>query len=202
MVALRKLKDQVVEFINLEYTPEAERDQARYAELSADTLVQYAYMEALAGILNPGVKLWNTGVGANMMREAVALVGGYGITEDCPGFLMQKWTDCQLEATYEGPEAVQRRHMTMTMTSEVFLATFDAWIKHMERAGKEVPGLGGTCSLPPWNSGSGPSNSCRTTRMPKDASCSTTNVRVSPSRWPMHSAGCAPRTSSPATSWN
>jgi len=143
MVALRKLKDQVVEFINLEYTPEAERDQARYAELSADTLVQYAYMEALAGILNPGVKLWNTGVGANMMREAVALVGGYGITEDCPGFLMQKWTDCQLEATYEGPEAVQRRHMTMTMTSEVFLATFDAWIKHMERAGKEVPGLGG-----------------------------------------------------------
>jgi len=30
--------------------------------------------------------------------------------------------DAQLEATYEGPEAVQRRQLTVTMTSEVFLA--------------------------------------------------------------------------------
>ena len=43
------------------------------------------------------------------MREAVSLMGGYGITEDCPGFLAHKWMDTQLEATYEGPEAVQRR---------------------------------------------------------------------------------------------
>ena len=43
------------------------------------------------------------------MREAVSLMGGYGITEDCPGFLGHKWMDAQLEATYEGPEAVQRR---------------------------------------------------------------------------------------------
>ncbi|CCH50365.1 acyl-CoA dehydrogenase family protein [Pseudodesulfovibrio piezophilus] len=143
MVALRKLKDQVFEFIDLEYAPEAERDQARYVALKKEPLVSYAYMEALAGILNPGVKLWNTGVGANMMREAVALVGGYGITEDCPGFLMQKWTDTQLEATYEGPEAVQRRHMTMTMTSEVFQHILSAWIRQMKAAGATVPGLGG-----------------------------------------------------------
>ncbi|WP_419785068.1 acyl-CoA dehydrogenase family protein [Pseudodesulfovibrio sp.] len=143
MAALRKIGDQVKEFIDLEYTPAAERDQARYEELKSDTLVSYAYMEALAGILNPGVKLWNTGVGANMMREAVALVGGYGITEDCPGFLMQKWTDCQLEATYEGPEAVQRRHLTMTMGSDVFQHTLSAWIKQMHEAGDNVPGLGG-----------------------------------------------------------
>jgi len=143
MAALRKIEDQVKELIDLEYAPEAERDQARYAALKGDTLVTYAYMEALAGILNPGVKLWNTGVGACMMREAVALVGGYGITEDCPGFLMQKWTDCQLEATYEGPEAVQRRHMTMTMGSEVFQYTLSAWIKQMRAAGDNVPGLGG-----------------------------------------------------------
>ena len=143
MAVLRKLKDQVCEFIDLEYTSEAERDQARYAELQNDTLVQYAYMEALAGVLNPGVKLWNTGEGANKMREAVALVGGYGITEDCPGFLMQKWSDCQLEATYEGPEAVQRRHLTMTMTSEIFQHIMDNWVKQMQAAGKNVPGLGG-----------------------------------------------------------
>jgi len=143
MMALRKLKDQVFELIDLEYAPAGERDEARYQELRNDTLVAYAYMEALAGILNPGVKLWNTGEGANKMREAVALVGGYGITEDCPGFLMQKWSDTQLEATYEGPEAVQRRHLTMTMTSEVFQYTLSAWIKQMQRAGKDVPGLGG-----------------------------------------------------------
>ena len=50
-------------------------------------------------------------MGANMMREAVSLMGGYGITEDCPGFLGHKWMDAQLEATYEGPEAVQRRQL-------------------------------------------------------------------------------------------
>lgn len=143
MMALRKMKDDVFELIDLEYTPEAERDQARYEELKNNTFVSYAYMEALAGVLNPGVKLWNTGEGARMMREAVSLVGGYGITEDCPGFLMQKWTDIQLEATYEGPEAVQRRHLTMTMTSEVFRHILAAWTKQMQRAGKEVPGLGG-----------------------------------------------------------
>ena len=67
-------------------------------------------LDSLANVLCPACKLWNTGHGANMMREAVSLMGGYGITEDCPGFLGQKWMDAQLEATYEGPEAVQRRH--------------------------------------------------------------------------------------------
>ena len=75
-------------------------------------------MDAEANVLCPATKLWNTGHGANMMREAVSLMGGYGITEDCPGFLANKWMDAQLEATYEGPEAVQRRQLTVTMTSE------------------------------------------------------------------------------------
>ena len=92
-------------------------------------------------------KLWNTGHGANMMREAVSLMGGYGITEDCPGFLGQKWMDAQLEATYEGPEAVQRRQLTVTMTNEVFLRA----VRRLDRracaqiAGHE-PGTG-ACTL-------------------------------------------------------
>ena len=56
------------------------------------------------------------------MREAVSLMGGYGITEDCPGFLGNKWMDAQLEATYEGPEAVQRRQLSVTMCNPLFLA--------------------------------------------------------------------------------
>ena len=68
-----------------------------------------------------------------MMREAVSLMGGYGVTEDCPGFLGQKWMDAQLEATYEGPEAVQRLQLSITMTNELFLAQFRQWIAEMKR---------------------------------------------------------------------
>jgi hypothetical protein len=73
-------------------------------------------------------------------------MGGYGITEDCPGFLANKWMDSQLEATYEGPEAVQRRQLTVTMTSEVFLAQFRRWIAEMRRIASDRPGTG-ACTL-------------------------------------------------------
>jgi hypothetical protein len=92
------------------------------------------------------VKLWNTGHGSTMMREAVSLMGGYGITEDCPGFLGHKWMDSQLEATYEGPEAVQRRQLSVTMTNEVFLAQFRQWIEEMRGIASSHPGTG-ACTL-------------------------------------------------------
>jgi len=114
----------------------------RRAELEADPLVQYILSDAEANVLCPATKLWNTGHGANMLREAVSLMGGYGITEDCPGFLANKWMDAQLEATYEGPEAVQRRQLTVTMTSEVFLAQFRTWTREMRRIASDHPGTG------------------------------------------------------------
>ncbi len=80
--------------------------------------------------------------GATYMREAISLMGGYGITEDCPGFFMNKWADAQLEATYEGPEAVQRMHMTVTMTDEVFLAHVEQWIAGLKAVAAERPGKG------------------------------------------------------------
>ena len=118
----------------------------RRAELEADPLVQYVLMDAEANVICPATKLWNTGHGANMMREAVSLMGGYGITEDCPGFLANKWMDAQLEATYEGPEAVQRRQLTVTMTSELFLVQFRAWTMAMRRIASDRPGTG-ACTL-------------------------------------------------------
>jgi alkylation response protein AidB-like acyl-CoA dehydrogenase len=108
--------------------------------------VQYALLDAVANVLCPACKLWNTGHGAQMMREAVSLMGGYGITEDCPGFLGHKWMDAQLEATYEGPEAVQRRQLSVTMCDDVFLAQFDQWVREMRRIGNDRPGTG-ACSL-------------------------------------------------------
>jgi alkylation response protein AidB-like acyl-CoA dehydrogenase len=109
-------------------------------------LVEYVLLDSLANVLCPTCKLWNTGHGANVMREAVSLMGGYGITEDCPGFLGHKWMDAQLEATYEGPEAVQRRQLSVTMTNELFLAQFRRWIAEMRAIAATHPGTG-ACTL-------------------------------------------------------
>ena len=117
-------------------------ESAKVAALRADPLVEFALIDAQANVLCPACKLWNTGHGANVMREAVSLMGGYGITEDCPGFLGQKWADAQLEATYEGPEAVQRLQLSLTMNNPLFLAQFDRWIAEVEHIATERPGIG------------------------------------------------------------
>jgi alkylation response protein AidB-like acyl-CoA dehydrogenase len=140
MKALKESEQRAVELLSLA------ANSGRRAELEADPLVQYVLMDAAANVLCPATKLWNTGHGTNLLREAVSLMGGYGITEDCPGFLGNKWMDAQLEATYEGPEAVQRRQLTVTMTSEVFLAQFRAWTSEMRHIASSHPGIG-ACTL-------------------------------------------------------
>ncbi|HXX99651.1 MAG TPA: acyl-CoA dehydrogenase family protein [Candidatus Limnocylindrales bacterium] len=121
-------------------------DDPRKTALDSDLQLRFVTLDSLADVLCPAAKLWNTGWGAQMMREAVSLMGGYGITEDCPGFLGNKWMDAQLEATYEGPEAVQRRQLSVTMTNPVFLAQFRAWIREMREIASERPGTG-ACAL-------------------------------------------------------
>lgn len=116
------------------------------ARLQSDPLYRFVMLDSVADILCPAAKLWNTGYGTQMMREAVSLMGGYGITEDCPGFLGNKWMDAQLEATYEGPEAVQRRQLSVTMTNPLFLAQFRSWIKEMRAIASNHPGTG-ACTL-------------------------------------------------------
>jgi len=146
MKALRDSEQRALELIALRANAPSILGDARIVELEADPLVQFVLMDAEANVICPATKLWNTGHGANLLREAVSLMGGYGITEDCPGFLANKWMDAQLEATYEGPEAVQRRQLTVTMTSEVFLAQFRLWTKEMRRIASERPGTG-ACTL-------------------------------------------------------
>ena len=138
--ALKESEQKAIELLSLN------ADDPRRTELEADPLVEFVLLDAEANVICPATKLWNTGHGANMLREAVSLMGGYGITEDCPGFLANKWMDAQLEATYEGPEAVQRRQMTVTMTSEVFLALFRAWTREMRGIASTRPGTG-ACTL-------------------------------------------------------
>jgi len=130
---LSKVQDQVLQLVNRGEAIESPSEK-------------FALLDSLANVLCPACKLWNTGHGATMMREAVSLMGGYGVTEDCPGFLGQKWMDAQLEATYEGPEAVQRLQLSLTMTNELFLGQFKQWIGEMKRIASDRPGTG-ACAL-------------------------------------------------------
>ena len=143
---LSKKQAEALELVQHNSNPVGSRDLKRAEELAADPLVQFVLSDSVANVLCPACKLWNTGHGANMMREAVSLMGGYGVTEDCPGFLGQKWMDAQLEATYEGPEAVQRLQLSITMTTELFLAQFKQWIAEMKRIASDRPGTG-ACTL-------------------------------------------------------
>lgn len=140
--ALAKIQQDAIAYLEMARQPESGRDAARFAELGDDPLVRFVILDAQADVLCPACKLWNTGHGTNMMREAVSLMGGYGVTEDCPGFLFQKWMDAQLEATYEGPEAVQRRQMSVTMVNELFLAQFGHWTEDLAAFGAAAPGSG------------------------------------------------------------
>ena len=137
---LKEASDQAVSLLLLR------PGDARKEALQSDLLLRFVALDSLADVLCPAAKLWNTGWGAQMMREAVSLMGGYGITEDCPGFLGNKWMDAQLEATYEGPEAVQRRQLSVTMTNPVFLARLKNWIREMREIASEHPRIG-ACAL-------------------------------------------------------
>jgi alkylation response protein AidB-like acyl-CoA dehydrogenase len=143
---LAKKQAEALELVKILSQPVGMRELKRQEDLESDPLVKYSMLDAQANVLCPACKLWNTGHGANMMREAVSLMGGYGITEECPGFLGQKWMDAQLEATYEGPEAVQRLQLSITMTNELFLAQFENWIAEMRRIASDRPGSG-ACTL-------------------------------------------------------
>jgi alkylation response protein AidB-like acyl-CoA dehydrogenase len=143
---MKMVERNALELLELQGHPRGEREKARIEALEADEMVRFVLLDTAANVLCPATKLWNTGVGANVMREAVSLMGGYGITEDCPGFLGHKWMDAQLEATYEGPEAVQRRQISVTMGNPVFLAQMRSWIRQLRHVAAEHPGTG-ACAL-------------------------------------------------------
>jgi alkylation response protein AidB-like acyl-CoA dehydrogenase len=143
---MKLLEKSALELLELRAHPRGEKEDARIAQLEADEMVRFALLDAKANVLCPAAKLWNTGHGANVMREAVSLMGGYGITEDCPGFIGKKWMDAQLEATYEGPEAVQRRQLSVTMSNPLFLAQMKEAARELRHVAATHPGAG-ACTL-------------------------------------------------------
>jgi alkylation response protein AidB-like acyl-CoA dehydrogenase len=142
----REAEQLALEYLTLAAAPDDRRDDRRLAELAALEVVEFVVKRSVGRVLSPATKLWNTSQGATLLRQAVSLMGGHGITQDCPGFLPQKWMDSQLEATYEGPESVQRRQLIVTMTSPLFLAQFRKWGVDMSRIASDRPGTG-ACTL-------------------------------------------------------
>lgn len=140
--ALKQPQADAIAWIKELQKPEAERDAAMVERCGNDTLVKYVRYGAVNNILCPACKLWDTGVGTSMMREAVSMMGGYGITEDCPGWLFNKWVDGQLEATYEGPEVVQRRQISVCMNNPVFQEEVRLWIAELKALDVVKPGRG------------------------------------------------------------
>ncbi len=80
------------------------------------------------------------------MREAVSLMGGYGITEDCPGFLGHSGWMRNSKPPTKVPRAVQRRQLSVTMTDELFLTQFREWVRQMRRIANDRPGTG-ACAI-------------------------------------------------------
>jgi len=140
----KAIEAQAMEYLKLDgsLTEAQKATDAKYRALKEDPLIQFALLDTLGNVYCPAPKLWNTGHGTNMMREAVALMGGYGITEDAPGYLCNKWVDGQLEATYEGPEVVQRRQISLTMTNELFLEQMRLALAELEAIHREMPNVG------------------------------------------------------------
>jgi len=62
------------------------RTSGACAHLHRPPLVRLLLRDTVANVCCPAVKLWNTGYGATMLREAVSFFGEEGLTEDCPGF--------------------------------------------------------------------------------------------------------------------
>lgn len=122
------------------------RDPQRFEALRSNRLVQHLLLEATIHVFSPACKVWNTTRGASMLREAVGLMGGQGITAACPGFLPNKWLDAQLESMYEGPESVHRRQLVVAMTNELFLAQLQSWTNELRRLAVTRPGTG-ACTL-------------------------------------------------------
>jgi len=79
------------------------------------------------------------------MREAVSLMGGYGVTEDCPDF-SPEMDGRAARSHLRRPGSVQRLQLSLTMTNELFLAQFKQWIAEMRRLAGERPGTG-ACTL-------------------------------------------------------
>lgn len=122
--------------------PSDKRNAARINTLDADPRVQQALLDALAAVLCPAVRLWDTGHGVHVLREALSLLGDAGLAPAGPGAIGYKWLDAQVEAASEPGDAALRRQLAGAMVDDVFLAQYRAWVDEMRQVASDRPGTG------------------------------------------------------------
>ena len=143
--------------------------------------------------LCPATKLWNTGQGANAMREAVSLMGGYGITEDCPGFFGPQMDGCPtgsyLRGAGSGPAPADKHDNDQRGVPETIPRTGFGRCASSPAAETRHPAP--VRWLPPWRYGCGHWSIFKKVR---DANGTKLFVGarqgVTCSRWPTLCAGC------------
>lgn len=122
--------------------PQEKRNAARVEALTQDPLVRRVRLESLASVLCPAVKVWNTGHGADVLREAVSLAGGSGRVPGGPGTFASWWCDARLDAGVGASALVQRAALAGAMVDEVFIAQYRAWVDDMRQVASDRPGTG------------------------------------------------------------
>jgi hypothetical protein len=83
-------------------------------------------------LLDAASKLWSIRYAPGLMREAVKLMGGCGVTEDCPGSLGREWIEAQREAIDDAEDA--QRQLGIAMADEQFLPKFCLCISDLQAA--------------------------------------------------------------------
>jgi hypothetical protein len=99
-------------------------------------------LESVANVLCLACRVWSIHHAPRLMRKAVSLMGGSGVTEDCPGFVGYKWIEPQMDAIAEGPQGAPRRQLGVAMADQLFLAQFRAWMRELEAVAATHPSIG------------------------------------------------------------
>jgi hypothetical protein len=98
--------------------------------------------ESVANVLCPACKVWSIHHASGLMREALSLLGGIGVTEDCPGRLVHKWIDSQREAMCEGAQGGAQRRLAVAMSDELFLRHLREWMRELQAIVATHSGIG------------------------------------------------------------
>jgi alkylation response protein AidB-like acyl-CoA dehydrogenase len=89
-----------------------------------------ALLDLQAVVICPAAKLFSTEMASAMLPPAAAGLPG------------DKLIDAQLEASYLGPAAIQRRQISAFMIDTAFLAEFAAWTRDMRQLAAHAPWAG------------------------------------------------------------
>jgi hypothetical protein len=88
-------------------------------------------LESVANVVCPACRAWSITHAPRLMREAASLMGGSGVTADCPGSVGSQWMDSELEAIQEQAAGTALQRLAIALTDELFLNQFAIWTREL-----------------------------------------------------------------------